>query len=212
MTKEGKLEKGKFAAIGFLRRMKKLESINCKILVYRLSSENRGFIEEKWSSIDTQLESLIESLQIGGRTPLFSSLKEAIEKAKSMDQNDKNMIVCLTDGKSEGEEIKFEDIAKDVEESDIPVISIGFGEQDYSDMMKISNLSGAGKNGKGYFIRANPEEISKIFEQLALDVASTYQIYWASKIEQQDGIKIKIIVKYKDEDGKMHTDELKVMT
>lgn len=210
MKTENKIEKGKLAAIDFLKRIKKLDSINCKVALYRISSVNQGFIHQDWLLIDDHLENLIKNLQPGGNTPLFSSLSEAIKKAKSMNNNDRNMIVCLTDGKSEGEKIKLEEISKDVKITQIPIISIGFGEEDYSAMKHISSLSGAGENGKGYFIRAKPEDISKVFEELAMSIASMYQISWTSKIGNQKDVRLKIVVTFKDEDGKKHRDVFEV--
>lgn len=211
MKDDLKLEKSKEAAIKFLQRINDLDNLVCKAVLYCISSEKQGFIASKWfDSKDLELYQHIQNLQIAGGTPLFSSLKETLDLAGRVQQGN-TMIICLTDGESAGENLQLEDIIELVKKLSVPIISIGFGNEAYTAMKQISELSGAGGLGAGYFIGAQPHEINRIFEDISESIACSYRISWVPKFENQDEVDLKLRVIYKDGEGEEHQDVYEIL-
>lgn len=109
-------------------------------------------------------------------------------------------------GESEGIDLPFEDIVELAKIVRVPIISIGFGNEAYTAMKQISELSGAGGPGAGYFIGAHPHEINRIFEDISEGIACSYRISWVPEFENQDEVNLKLRVIYKDGEGEEHHD------
>lgn len=211
MKEDLKLEKSKEAAIKFLQRINDLDNLVCKVVLYCISSEQQGFVASKWfDSTELELYQHIQNLQIAGGTPLFSSLKDTLDLASRVQQGN-TMIICLTDGESAGENLTLEDIIESVKNVRVPIISIGFGNEAYTSMIQISERSGAGGAGAGYFIGAEPHEINRIFEDISDSIACSYRISWMPGFENQEQVDLKLRVIYKDKDGKEHHDVYKIV-
>lgn len=211
MKDELKLEKSKEAAINFLQRINSLDNLICKVVLYRISSEQQGFVAAKWfDSSDLELYQQIQNLQIAGVTPLFRSLLHTLDLASRVQQGN-TMIICLTDGESTEEDLSVNNVLEPIKNTQVPIISIGFGKEAYTAMIQISELSGAGKSGAGYFIGVEPNEINRIFEDISDSIACSYRISWMPGFENQNEVNLKLRVMYRDGEGIVHQDVYEIV-
>lgn len=195
MEKDSKLEKSKDAVIQLLNKLSKFETLKCKIIIYKITDENGGCLDNRWFKIkDPTLPKKIEKLEAIGNTPLWNSIEHAMDIACDPDVIGYKMIVCLTDGinkvpnNNNGQEEVFDKLMNRVKTSNIPIVSIGFGNEDYKKMAELSHQSGAGGKGIGFFIGIPPKDLKKIFDDIIYSITTSYRIFWKPTFNRKNRI------------------------
>lgn len=213
--KGDKLEKSKDAAIQLINDLSKFKTITCQVIVYKVTDQQGGYIDDKWFDInDHTLLNKIRELQADGGTPLWDSIEETINLACDSSVVGYKMIVCLTDGKNEvrgkntGEQkSQFNKLRDRITTTNIPLFSIGFGNEDYKEMIELSMLSGAGKRGIGYFIGVFPKDLKGIFDDIIFSITKSYRIFWKPTFDTQDkDIDVDLEVSFVTKKGDMKKD------
>lgn len=191
-----KLEKSKDAAIQLLNELSKFKTLNCQVVIYKITDKNGGYIDNMWFNInDSTLPNKIRELQADGWTPLWNSIDNAMDLACDPKVIGYKMIVCLTDGLNDEQgqskdlqNAKFIKLKNRVLASDIHIVSIGLGMEDYKEMIELSTLSGAGGKNKGYFIGISAKDLKGIFDDIIFSITKSYRIFWKPTFNNKNRI------------------------
>lgn len=220
MKSNEKLNKSKEAAIQMIHELSKFENLDYQIMIYKITDENGGFIDNNgfwFKANDPSLPLKIRSLKAEGATPLWDSLNKVINFVCQPNIDGYKIIVCLTDGKNEIqglteelENAEFETLRDIVQNSEIPIISIGFGQEDYSKMIQLSMISGAGSSGVGSFVGVSPKDLKGIFDNIVFSITKAYRIYWKPTFREKDKtINVNLGISFKTKKGDTKLDNSK---
>lgn len=212
MQEDNKLEFSKRAIISLLNGLSTYSNLQCGVAVYFVSSENLGWVEGKFfnSNEFDDLISIINNSKPAGSTPLWQGINDVIDNCqKNKHIGGYQIIICLTDGMDSAQtEFTYQDIEAKLLEINIPFVFMGYGNENYSDLIFLSKISGAGDLGIGYFVKVNPDDIEHIFEKIARSITKSYKIYWRPiEIETEGKVEVRIKVKYKSSYGKVAKEE-----
>lgn len=92
----------------------------------------------------------ISSLTPGGDTPLYDAISHALDIIQDSGEDSYKLLFCLTDGLDTHSGIYFDTLQAKLENSTVPVITVGYGldgEYDGAILEKIAFSSGAGNSG-----------------------------------------------------------------
>lgn len=210
MMNNDKFEKSKEAIILLVDRLRQHKDIECGIGLYMIHY-NLGFVEGKLFNSD-EFDELIKhilALTPEGNTPLWQGLSNIITNFNENIPKENQFLICLSDGKNESDDgFTFELIEKQLMDSEISFIFIGYGNEDYSEMIHLAEISNSGGLDVGYFVGVEPEEIRYIFEDITRTITKSYKIYWETGFpEAESKVQARIVINYNTEDGKISNHE-----
>lgn len=125
----------------------------------------------------------ILSLSTDGQTPMYDAVSHAINVLQSSNDSRYKLIFCLTDGIDTSSNITLDNLTMKLRDSNIPVVSVGYGvDQGVNEAVlnSVSTASGAGNKNVGYFTNVAPQDLSQIFRGLLSDLNNIYEIRWKS--------------------------------
>jgi hypothetical protein len=125
----------------------------------------------------------INRLTSGGDTPLYDAISHALRVIQESGDDSYKLLFCLTDGLDNHSSIYFETLLRRLQNSTVPVITVGYGQEGEYDSYILGNIafsSGAGEPGIGSFINVLPRDLSGVFTRLATDLNNIYEIRWKS--------------------------------
>ena len=211
MKDNSKIEKSKEAVISLLNGLRQYSNLDCSIALYFIRSENKGYASGKFFNKNEfdELISIVKNIKPEGGTPLWESISLIVDNYTQQTNNGYQIIICLSDGLDTSQTKANYIIAKNkVIGSKIPFIFIGYGDEDYSDMILLAESSGAGEMGIGHFVKVKPDEIERIFEDIARSITKSYKVYWTPTFEKsKKNINVRLKVRYKTPYGKISTEE-----
>jgi Mg-chelatase subunit ChlD len=191
--------------------LSKISGLKPNVAIYKITGENseKGWlIDDIWAKPDLFLKETdnpIDNIKAEGKTPLWSSIEEALNVADKRTIIGNKMIICLTDGKNYPENAdEFNVLLKKITSLNIPILSVKFGAGD-ENMEKISTKSGAGGKDVGYFDNTSIKTLENVFDRIADIVTKTYTVFWKPIFKQGDGeVSVNLQVSFKN-----RNDELK---
>lgn len=212
MKEEKKLERSKEAIASLLNGLKQYPNLQCGVAVYFVNSQNLGWAEGKFFSLDEfdTLINIVRRIEPFGATPLWEGIINVLDNClKNKPYGGYQIVICLTDGLDSGlTQSTFEGVKAKIVVAKTPFVFIGYGNEDYSDLIYLSKLSGAGDMGVGHFIKVNPEKIEHIFENVARSITKSYKIYWNPADTTKKGdVKVRIKIKYRSPYGKITAED-----
>ncbi len=210
MKDNNKIEKSKEAIIALLNGLKQYSNLDCNVALYFVRSDNRGFASGKFFNKNEfdELISIVKNIQPEGGTPLWESISTIVDNY-SQQTSGYQIIICLTDGLDTSQKKENYIVARNkVILKKIPFIFIGYGDEDYSDLISLAEASGAGEMEIGHFVKVKPDQIERIFEDIARLITKSYKVYWKPAFEKnKKNIIVRMKVKYKTPFGKISTEE-----
>ena len=150
------------------------------------------FTTDTQSVIDT-----LESLVARSQTSMLDAIYLASEEARTHGKNRRKALIVVTDGLDKENYYKFEDVVKQVQESDVQIYMIGFT-QDLDESSGLFKRSQKGKaeqllsklatetGGRAFF----PKELAdvhKIGQQISSDLRTQYAIGYYPTNTKRDG-------------------------
>jgi Ca-activated chloride channel homolog len=145
---------------------------------------------------------LFSSVEVGGSTALFDAAYLGVEEVKR-GRHKKRALLIISDGRDNRSQYSFEELERELKESDIQVYCIGiveyFGEYaEWSDergadiLKKLAKTTG----GKAFFPRLN-HELDDAITRIALELRRQYSIGYVPSNFKRDGKwrKIKLRIK-----------------
>lgn len=138
-----------------------------------------------------EVSTAINKLTPGGETPLYSAIARALTIIQDSGDENYKLLFCLTDGKDTHSAIYFEQLLGRLQNSTIPVITVGYGQDGTYDgnvLKDIALYSGAGQPDIGSFINVFPKDLSRVFTRLATDLNNIYEIRWKSTFPKPGNI------------------------
>ncbi len=162
-----------------------------RIAFLPFSSRGVNFLESDdgdiWFSVQpeskNEVSKAIKKLTPGGDTPLYSAIARALTIIEDNGDESYKLLFCLTDGLDTHSSIYFEQLLGRLQNSTIPVITVGYGRDGTYDGDVLKNIalySGAGQTDIGSFINVFPKDLSGVFTRLATDLNNIYEIRWKS--------------------------------
>lgn len=206
MMNNDKFEKSKEAIILLINSLRQHKDLECGIGLYMINY-NLGFVEGKLFNND-EFDELIKhilTLTPEGNTPLWQGLSNIIKNFKENIPKENQFLICLSDGRNESDDgYTFKLVEKQLVDSEISFIFIGYGNEDYSEMIHLAEISNSGGLDVGYFVGVDPEEIRYIFEDITRTITKSYRIYWETGFpEAESKVQARIVINYNTDDGKI---------
>jgi hypothetical protein len=133
----------------------------------------------------------INRLTSGGDTPLYDAISHALNVIQESGDDSYKLLFCLTDGLDNHSSIYFETLLGRLQNSTVPVITVGYGQEGKYDSYILGNIalySGAGQPGIGSFINVFPRDLSGVFRRLATDLNNIYEIRWKSSFPRPGNV------------------------
>lgn len=138
----------------------------------------------------------INKLEAGGDTPLYDALSHALNVIQDSGDDSYKILFCLTDGLDTHSSIYFETLLDKLQNSTVPVITVGYGQEgkyDRNILEDIALYSGAGQPEAGSFINVLPKDLSGVFTRLSTDLNNIYEIRWKSAFPKPGNIVTAVI-------------------
>lgn len=211
MHDNGKIEKSKEAVIALLKELEEYSNLECSVGLYFITTKTQGYAGDKFYSKNEfgELMKIVNNIKAEGKTPLWESLSLIVDNYATQIDNGYQIIICLSDGLDSNQtKITYNIVKSKVIKAKIPFIFIGYGEENYSNMIELAEQSGAGQMGIGHFIKVMPNEIERIFEDIARSIRKSYKIYWKPTFkEHKKNIDVRVKIRYKTPFGKITTED-----
>ncbi|MEM9273105.1 MAG: VWA domain-containing protein, partial [Cyanobacteria bacterium P01_F01_bin.143] len=149
--------------------------------------------DPEWFSFDNahliELDSLIKDTmkvnKLGTKTPLWDGIESALKKLNYINNDEYyKFILCITDGINDGGNIKKYSLIENLLQSkysEIPIFTIGYrGSQGLNaeELVRLSQLSGAGREGIGSFMDVKAQDLVEVYDQIALSIDKSYELSW----------------------------------
>jgi Ca-activated chloride channel family protein len=187
---EGKLETAQEAAIGFARRMRSGDVMEV------IDFDGNVNILQPFTDDAAALERAIRMAIVNGSTSLYNaiyiSLKD-LQKARARSAEDirREAIVVLSDGDDTSSLVAYEEVLDLAKRSETAIYAIGLRQNEGSRRefkeaeFVLRQLSE--QTGGRVFYPSAIAELPKIYEQIALELASQYAIGYTSKNPARNG-------------------------
>jgi Ca-activated chloride channel family protein len=187
---EEKLATAQEAAIGFVRRMRKDDTME----VIDFNSQVR--IPQPFTADTAALERAIRQTTVNGSTSLYNAIYVSLrelskQRAVSADDIRRQAIVVLSDGDDTSSLVEYDEVLNLAKRSETSIYAIGLRQPDTGRAhfkeaeFVLRQLSQ--ETGGRVFFPTSVAELSKIYEQISEELASQYSIAYSSKNQVRNG-------------------------
>lgn len=188
---EEKLSTAQEAATGFVRRMRKDDSME----VIEFNSQVR--IPQPFTNDINALERAIRQTTVNGSTSLYNaiyvSLKELkTERARTAEEIRRQAIVVLSDGDDTSSLVEYDEVLNLAKRSETAIYAIGLrqaeiGRPKFKEAEFVLRQLSQETGGRVFFPTA-VAELPKIYEQISEELASQYSLAYSSKNPMRNGV------------------------
>lgn len=195
---EEKLATAQEAAVGFVRRMRRTDTIE----VIDFNSQVR--VVQAFSSDMAALERAIRGTMVSGSTSLYNaiyiSLKELKrERARTAEEIRRQAIVVLSDGDDTSSLVEYEEVLDLAKRSETAIYAIGLRQSD-SGRPKFKEAEFvlrqlSQETGGRVFFPTSVAELPKIYQTISDELSSQYSIAYTSKNPLKNGAWRRIVVR-----------------
>jgi Ca-activated chloride channel family protein len=200
---EEKLATAQEAAIGFVRRMRKEDTIE----VMEFNSQVR--IPQRFTNDQNALERAIRQTTVNGSTSLYNAIYVSwrdlkTERAKSSEEIRRQAIVVLSDGDDTSSLVEYDEVLDLAKRSETAIYAIGLrqsetGRPRFKEAEFVLRQLSQETGGRVFF-PTSVAELPKIYGQISDELASQYSIAYSSKNPLRNGAWRRIDVRV-DQEG-----------
>jgi Ca-activated chloride channel family protein len=187
---EEKLATAQEAAIGFVRRMRKEDTME----VIEFNSQVR--IPQPFTADAAALERAIRQTTVNGSTSLYNAIYVSLrelkkERAQSAEEIRRQAIVVLSDGDDTSSLVEYDEVLNLAKRSETAIYAIGLrqaetGRAHFKEAEFVLRQLSQETGGRVFF-PTSVTELSKIYEQISEELASQYSIAYTSKNPMRNG-------------------------
>ncbi len=197
---ESKLPTAQEAAVGFSRRLRKLD------LAEVIDFDLRVVVLQGFTNNVAALEQAIRKTSAGGSTALYNAIYVALKDlkkavAKNTDEIRRQAVIVLSDGEDTASLLGFDEVLDLAKRSDTAIYAIslegtdnsptakGFNEAAYQ-MRQFAQETG----GRSFFPKAI-SDLAGVYSQISDELSSQYTVGYASKNTKRDGTWRRVVVR-----------------
>lgn len=197
---EEKLATAQEAAVGFVRRMRKGDTME----VVEFNSQVR--IPQPFTSDTASLERAIRQTTANGSTSLYNAIYVSLrelkkERAASAEEIRRQAIVVLSDGDDTTSLVEYEEVLNLAKRSETAIYAIGLrpaetGRPRFKEAEFVLRQLSQETGGRVFF-PASVIELPKIYEQISEELASQYSLAYAPRNPMRNGVWRRVDVRVK---------------
>ena len=187
---EEKISTAQEAAVGFVRRMQKGDSME----VIEFNSQVR--IPQPFTSDQGALERAIRQTTVNGSTSLYNAIYVSLrdlkkQRASAPEDIRRQAIVVLSDGDDTSSLVEYDEVLDLAKRSETAIYAIGLRPQEtgrprFKEAEFVLRQLSQETGGRVYF-PTTLNELPKIYEQISEELASQYSIAYSSKNPMRNG-------------------------
>ena len=187
---EEKLATAQEAATGFVRRMRKEDTIE----IVEFNSQVR--IPQRFTNDQNALERAIRQTTVNGSTSLYNAIYVSLrdlktERARSSEEIRRQAIVVLSDGDDTSSLVEYEEVLDLAKRSETAIYAIGLrqaesGRPRFKEAEFVLRQLSQETGGRVFF-PSSVSELPKIYGQISDELASQYSIAYSSKNQMRNG-------------------------
>jgi Ca-activated chloride channel family protein len=186
------------AAVGFARRLKTDDTMEV------IDFDSQVHILQTFTSDQSALEKAIRETTANGSTALYNavyiSLKELKKvKASTVEDIRRQAIVILSDGDDTSSLVEYDEVLDLAKRSETAIYAIGLrspsgGHRDFKEAEFVLRQLSQETGGRVFF-PTSVAELSKIYDQIAEELASQYTLAYTSKNSLRNGAWRRVVVR-----------------
>ena len=195
---EGKLETAQEAAVGFARQMRRGDTMEV------VEFNGQVTVLQPFTGDVAALERAIRQAHVTGSTALYNAIYISLKslqkaRARSADEIRRQAIVVLSDGDDTSSLVAYDEVLNLAKRSETTIYAIGLrqNEQQRREFKEaefvLRQLSQ--ETGGRVFYPTSVAELPKIYEQIALELASQYSIGYSSSNPARNGAWRRLVVR-----------------
>ena len=195
---ESKLETAQEAAIGFVRRMRQGDMMEV------VDFDSQVTVLQPFTSDVAALERAIRQAMVNGSTSLYNAIYialKSLQKARARNASEirRQAIVVLSDGDDTSSLVAYDEVLNLAKRSETAIYAIGLrhseqARREFKEAEFVLRQLSQETGGRAFFPTA-ANELPKIYDQIAQELASQYAIGYTSKNPARNGAWRRITVR-----------------